>query len=317
MIQVIKYGLFLTLSCVLLDQGIGLLLDNIYKQNKIGEAGGKLNYYLDDIDSTDILILGSSRGLSHIIPDSFGNRCFNLSHHGMKVPFNAGVVQILNVKNKLPNFLILHIELPSFAFYIGNDIDKSETAFLRYYYHQIPKIREYIDEISPFEKIKYLSKLYRYNGTIPSMLSNYIRSQKSPPTDNGFEITYPSLKDSARIEKQVQLQLKRVRPSKELLISKQSLKYLDDIISICNQKEVNLVIVSSPKYQPKTPGEELAANFLEKYLEKEKILFLDYGDNQIQELQKLKYWRDFEHMHIKGAEVFTKNLKKDLLDTSK
>lgn len=310
--SVLKYSFLFLLSCFLLDRSLGLLLDNIYKRNKIGEAGGKINYFIENIEKPDFLVLGSSRGLSHIIPDSFGQKTFNLSHHGMKIPFNAGLIHILNKKNKLPKILVLHIELSSFSFYEGYDIDKSETAFLRYYYHSVPEIKEYIDEISFFEGIKYYSRLYRYNGTIPSLISNYFLTLNAPPTDNGFEISFSSPRDSIKVLKQVELQSKRKAPNKPLVISETSINYLTDAISICKKTGTNLVIVTSPKYQPKNQGEIKASIFLLDFLKKNNIPFLDYNDNRIKELRKLKYWRDFEHMHIQGAKIFTNQLKNDI-----
>jgi len=295
-----------------IDLIASLLLDKMYQYNKVGESGGLINYYLELEDSPELLIMGSSRAHRHVIPDSFNFNTFNLSHHGMLIPFQSGLINILEQKSKLPKILLVHIEMGSFCYYESQDISLKSLQNLKYYYSSNRQIKDYIDGISSTEKFKFVSRSYRYNGSIPSLIKNlYTTLYKFKPHD-GFEPLLPTDLDSARISKQLKIQASLSYPSTELKMSHKALRFLNDIISISKRNHVKLIFFTSPRYTDSRTADIKADQYLSQLLKKEGIPFINYGTIKIPNLKSRTNWRDFEHMNLNGAKIFTSDFKKRL-----
>ncbi len=311
--KLIKFFLFSLVLVVLLDFGISRILNQIYKQNKVGESGGVLNYYLGHEVPSDLLILGSSRAHRHVIPDSFNCKGFNLSHHGFRIPFTAGILDILQQEQKIPKIVLVHLELNSFCYHIEDDLKDSELRNLNFFYGKNDFITDQINKLSYGEKFKYFLSSYKYNGKVPSLISNFIETQNFKD-HNGFKGLEMNPEDSSRIQKQIDIRksLKFNPEVSEFKISDTGKKYLNHVAEMFQNSDSNLIFFSSPRYLENTTGEELSRNFLKQFLEEQNIPYLDYTNYKIPELKRKKYWRDVEHMNIDGAKVFTPILRNDL-----
>ena len=297
---------------LLSDFVISIGLEKLYEINQYGESGGVINYYLQGEETPELLIMGSSRSHRHVVPDSFACSTFNLSHHGMRIPFNAALINILAQEKKLPKVLLLHIEMGSFAFYEGQDIAKNDVQNLRYFYTKNDKVKEYINGLSGSEQFKYLFRSYRFNGRIPSLIKNVIKTKRSKPHHDGFEPLYPTKQDSARIELQIKLQAEIKRPDAPIFISKKAVSFLNDVIKTCKEENIRLVLFNSPRFLPPNEGQIMASDYLTNLCSEKQIEFLNFDTVEILALKKRKYWRDFEHMNINGASIFTSYLKQQI-----
>lgn len=311
--KLIKFLLYSSILVILLDFGISRVLNKIYQLNKVGESGGVINYYLGSDTSSDLLVLGSSRAHRHVIPDSFNCKAFNLSHHGFRIPFTAGVLDILNQENKIPKIVLVHLELNSFCYHMKDDLKDSELRNLNFFYGENDFVTDQINKLSRGEKLKYLLASYKYNGKVPSLISNFIET-KNLKDHNGFKGLKVNLSDSVRIQKQINIRnsLNFNPDVSEFKISNTGVKYLTHVVELFQERDVDLVFFSSPRFLKNTKSEELSRDFLKQFLNERNIPYLDYTNHKIPELEHKRFWRDLEHMNIDGATVFTARLIKDL-----
>ncbi|MTI29524.1 hypothetical protein, partial [Xanthovirga aplysinae] len=184
--KLIRFTLFLFLFV-----GIGSILmvigfDYLYQKNQYGMSGGNINYYLQNVEKPEYLIMGSSRAHHTLIPDSISVSTFNLSHNGMSLGFHTALLDVLEKENHLPRSgLILQIEPEEF--FRSNSQMGKDVQFLKYYYKKNDFIRNRIGEIGRFESLKYFLDLHSFNGNVLSLVKNYLMTLKNGiPDNNGF-----------------------------------------------------------------------------------------------------------------------------------
>ena len=91
-------------------------------------------------------------------------------------------------------------------------------------------------------------------------------------------------------------------------VSETSIAYLDSIVNLCRQQDIELFLIGSPvtpNYYAEIPA------YIRKRFEKEKrrleaegVTVIDMSDN----FYKEKYYLDADHLNIKGAEKFTEEV---------
>ena len=116
--KIIYFLLLSLLVTVVLDRMVAGILEYVYVHTERGQSGGKLNYVLNQEDNYHTLILGSSRALYHVIPDSIHPNTFNLGWDARQISFQLAVVKILEMQDKLPERIMLHLEEGNY-FYLG------------------------------------------------------------------------------------------------------------------------------------------------------------------------------------------------------
>ncbi|ANQ48434.1 hypothetical protein MY04_1056 [Flammeovirga sp. MY04] len=297
--KTIKYLLTIFLLLLILDFLSNNLLSHFYKENKIGQSGGKINNLLTHYDSVNILVVGNSRAAHHIDPSILGKNNFNLSHNGMGLDFQVGIVNlILNSKIKIDTILF-HIE----EYEIVTNTPTTDITYLKYYYDQNEYIRYHINKIDKYAFIKNISKSYKFNGKILSTIKNYINTKQNSyyPINGYIEKTE---NDTLLIEKQ--LKTKNKEPNR-LIINNKSKEYLLSLIELCKLNNIKLIIFQSPTLY-KTKQSAVLKNF---FLNNNTIYF-DYYHNEIKDINNIKNWIDPTHLNNKGAKIITNELRKDI-----
>jgi len=303
--KLIRYITICALALVLTDLALGLVFDYLYSKTKTGQTGGKINHYLSLASPPDILIMGNSRSLYQIIPDSIGPDAYNLSHAGMGPSFQTGLLNILINQKKIPGTILLHLEPYDF---FGNQPNR-DIQNLRHYYGKDSIVTQLIDRISPTEKFKYVFQLYRYNGRIMSLLKNFIQTNNSVATDTGYEPLPAHPSDSLNTLYSVQareLVAAGVYNPKQLVL-------LNNFILMCRQQNISLICFSSPLY--KSSGREFKSTLdsLTTYLAKMDVPYINYIEFPIASLENHpSLWRDANHLNHLGAQLESQALKKSV-----
>ena len=301
----VKFVLFIVVILFVSLFTGNLLFEMLYKKNIYGQSGGNINYYLKQPKS-EALILGSSRAHHHVIPDSISSRTFNLSHNGMRIGFQAGLIEVLSKTKLLPDsLLLLHIEPESFV--APNRDLLLEFQYLKYYYNSNKYIKSNIDKLSKFEKVKYWLSIYRFNGTIPSLIRNSLKSVKKPNRhDLGFAPLDAGL--PGRIEKaQKDYDLDPHDFRKSMAHA-----FLNHILAACKEQKVKVVLFTSPYYR--TTSHPIASKHFLEYIESMNVDYFYYPSKQIDELKELNAWHDQSHLSSHGAAIFSSLLAKDLME---
>jgi len=289
---------------LLVDRGLSILLDHLYSRIKTGQTGGKINYYLSKSPVPPLVIMGNSRALYQVIPDSLGVQSFNLAHAGMSQIFQTGLISILTDARKMPPLILLHLEPEEFTISDnGSDIQN-----LKYYYGKNDLITRYISRISIFESSKFNFELYRYNGRVFTLLKNLIQSTMLFKDYNGYDPIMASPKDSLHT-------IYSSNTSKDIEnvnLNPRQVSYLVEFINQCKKSKTKVICFTSPLYR-QTKNLDIAANKLKVVLENHGIPYINFIHTPIAVLQKNpSLWKDANHLNHNGAVIESRELHQQI-----
>jgi hypothetical protein len=280
-----------------LDRSGGWLLDNLYNRVRDGQRGGLINTYFD-LSRPSIVMMGDSRLVSNICPDSLGTGAFSLGHHGTTQIFHTGLLSLLRQKQKLPRTILLHVDLEEYL----RPSCLEDIKYLKYYYGQDPLVTAYTNEWTWLAPLKFSFELYRHNGNVSSLAKNYVLQQPGS-LNQGYEPETPTSQDSLRTV----YALKKLN-SEPANLNRSHLRYLRDFIAICKEEKVELICFTATYYQQ---PRHLAATsaLVDSLLRAESIPYINYARQPIAELSKnLRYWHDATHLNERGIPLHSQDL---------
>ena len=299
------------LGTLILDRVLNLVLESFYEQCLVGQTGGKINYYLKKVKQPDVLIMGDSRAYYMLNPDSFKIKTgFNISHAGMDQCFQNGLLSILIRQKKMPAHVLLHIEPDFFMTSSQDKIISKGIQQLKFYYGTDPVVTEFLNELGPFESLKYQFKSYRFNGRVINTALNYFSTKVNPEaTGNGF-IPRPVTKlDSLHTEFTA-----RNYPDGPMYFNASATRYLLQFIRIAKENNIQVECFTSPVYYKRNIDfYKPACEYLDSLFSANQIKYIDYGrtypsDARIRDPQ---FWEDSEHLNGAGAAIFSRQVASD------
>tara|TARA_Y100000591_G_C21805029_1_gene684319 strand:+ start:469 stop:1407 length:939 start_codon:yes stop_codon:yes gene_type:complete len=310
--RIFKYILLFLFTVTIFDQILSVSLEYIHKKTFTGQSGGKINSFLKG--SHSFLAIGNSRCAHHIIPEKISSNSFNLSHNGLGLVFQTGLIDfIISHKDSRVDTILLHID-HSEIFSNKNDHD-TDIQSLKYFYDKNKWIQEKIDGVHKFEFIKYFFSSYKWNGRLLSTINNFIKSQKEQIPPRGYVPKFATDRDSINVT----WSHNRSEPLKNLsLLINQSVKdHIAHLKKICDSKNIVLICFTSPVFNPKNDNSQRNL-VLKKFFDSMDIQYLNYIDiyNNRKELKSIWNWNDNTHLNHDGAIIFTHILKTDLKNIS-
>lgn len=307
-----KFSIIFLISVSLLivcDRSLGYLFDYFYQHTKTGQTGGKINYYLNLSKTPEWVIMGNSRALYQIIPDSFARPTYNLCHAGMHQIFQTGLLTQMAGEGKMPTLILLHIEPDEF---MGEQFNR-DIQNLKYYYSKNEWITRELDRLSRYEQVKFLFASYRYNGRVISLIKNYIQTMRAPYASNGYMAIEPTATDSATTMYSLHQEL----PTAAKIINKQQWNYLNEFVSRCRKNGTHVICFTSPIYSYHQAS-NIGMQELESRLKKMGVPYINYLNKKIPALQKkASFWKDRHHLNHAGAQMESSVLAKDIEDILK
>lgn len=287
-----KIALFI-LIVVVLDS----LLGYTFKYMSTHSKGGYVAHHNRIIDKTDedVLIFGSSRAIHHynpeIISKSLNMTCYNAGQDGNGIILFYGWWQLIS-QRYYPKLIIYDITT---EFDLLKNDNHKYLGWLKELYDRkpIPLIFESIDKK---EKIKMLSKTYRYNSKFQQIVADYLHPIYKVK-GNGFLPLEGDL-DSMRIAK----------GTGERKYQFDSLKIAYLLKLIDNTGTSKIIFIHSPIWY----GLDSATlQPIKELCEKNNIPFLDYS-NDPEFIHNNNLFKDGMHLNAQGADVFTTKLVKEL-----
>ncbi len=303
----IKIG-FLLLIIILGDRLIGKYMDHLYEKNYMHYTNGHLNYYIQK-EHCDTLLLGSSRVLDNINPEIFGPKTFSIAQAQKHVGWFAAIVHLLETSHKLPRKLLI-LQLEPEDFDKNNPLNlNADIHYLKQYYDRDIFIQKEISKHSYFEKFKYLSSCFRYNGEGFLLLTNPYQHIGFLPEHRGYVPIPPTSQDSMRIATTAT----HFPSNKPINCSrKDALFYFEKIRSICKKNKIQLIVVTTPYFQTDTYFIKTADCFT-SYLSKRNITYLNHLKCSASWMKERKYWFDNMHFNSLGASRYSTFLKKEIM----
>lgn len=254
----------------------------------------KVNSELNRIASFDCLILGDSQ-MQRIDPMAFSGECYNFASSGEHYYFTyQKLKKIISSENHKTKKIVLGVSVHNFSPFYNRlfdlDFPEGQASFCRYLY--------FID-LDEHTFIKDKKKLL-----INSLINGiYIKSDWG-----GFYTSNNENPDSTIVLKT--LKTHYTIASSENRHSKEQIKYLHLIDSLCKSNNINLFLVSTP-YHPfyKKSIDPYYFNSLEEVLSTMKnINYINYLDYQIDP----SLMSDGNHLNSKGSEIFSKMMNENI-----
>lgn len=307
----ISFYLLIVLSICFLGQyfinnGLRNYYDDMYgDRNKI--FSGQIN--------ADIIILGSSRAKvqvdPRIIESVTGFSCYNFGIMASRVFLEKFIWKAFLNHNRPPKIVIKNIDY--FSLKSEGNIVYKET-FLPYLSEPEAEILKEIDDKIWVEQI---IPIYRYRGNREVVFTGLksffgIISEPTLYHYNGYSAV--SNKWSEEFEEINTANMQIIPVAEEL---KYGFDYLKKLINDCITNNIQLVLVHMPMYidlnQPQI-SEHTDSIFtaINKFVIDNNLEYWDYSKDSLS--YNKKYFYNSLHLNKFGAEIFTKQLAKDLID---
>ena len=300
-IRLLKIISFLFLV-FLMDRSAGLILDYFYRTST-NDAIAKIRYSLYQTNE-DILVFGSSKALHQYIPDTLskgtGYTAYNCGLGGQPIAFS--LIQISEtLKRYKPKIIILDIP-PDIS--RARDSDP-RLKTLNPFYHDNPLVKRILlNNDTKFEKLKFTSAIYPYNGMIAEILLSLVYDPGV--SIKGFIPIYGSTLEGGESINEEQELINEI-PAKQM-------EYLEEIARLCRDHSAVCWIIISPVY--KTTHQELATiKDLKDFAGKNSIRFLDFSE--CEDFSDYLLFRDNLHLNIDGAAKFSGMVRDSIFATSR
>lgn len=267
-----------------------------FKYMVINAKGGSTanNYSICNKITDDILIFGSSRAIHHydpsILEDSLKLSCYNCGRDGNGIILAYGRYKMM--KKRYTPAVVLYEVTPSFDIY-KNDI--KDLISLSYYY-DYEGVDSIFWDIDKRNRIKMLSKMYRYSASPLGLVVDNIKPFNS--YEKGY-LPLDGVMDYDPIPKKDVVRHK---------IDTIKLQYLEKLIQECKAGGTRLIFLISPHYKATNEDEYTAAMEL---AERYDVPFLNHHSDTVFTLNK-KYFRDSSHMNRDGATEYTKRVASEI-----
>lgn len=268
-----------------IDFSFGFVMDYMHDHSKGGGMAKRL--YMAREAEDEIMMFGSSRMNHHynpmIIEDSLGLTCFNAGQDGCGILMSYGFLKMM-LDRYSPKLVIYDISVFDFV----EDDNMKHISLLKPYYSD-SLVREIITDVSPMDKYKMMSSMYKYNSLAVRVLGSFISSSSEYqkgflPLPNTMDYDVEVIEDS----------MPKVDETK--------LKYLRKFVDLCKEKNVPLVFALSPQYKAKDSSFFTVIKSLTSELD---VPFFDNFSNANFCLNH-NYFQDQYHMNSKGADEYTK-----------
>lgn len=277
---------------VAIDLGVGYTHSKIFGNLPDKTSMVSTIYYSLFKKSADVLILGSSTANHHynskMMEDSLGMSVYNSGLDGRDMVYFDVVLQS-TIKRQIPKYVLLDIGAVHLD---GSWIDRIGDTKL--YYGENEAVTQYFDKETDWQqRLKLLSALYRYNKTFSYLIRVKI---DQPNTLNGYA-PLPGIRESFERDFDI-----------NFCVDSRELSHLDNIVSICKNNGVDLILVQSPQAYDNTKFD----SWIIEYTKKNGIrLFQENKDNFYYNNPDIFY--DGSHLNSAGADAFTKRIVNKLI----
>lgn len=283
--------LIIAIALFVVDWVTGSVLERMYFNQTKSDYGFTTKAL--DIQTSDVVILGSSRAQHHynpsIISDSFGSlTVYNAGRNGHFLVYQTAVLKMM-LDRYTPNVVIL--DLTPYDLTDNNgDTDYDKLSSLLPYsnhmsYNEILRMRSW------YEPIKAISKTYRYNSTFFKLL----HPGSSDYQDNGYEPLYGSLQGANKLKETI---------NDTYPLSDKKIRELKRMIELCDDNKIKFVVLTSPYYAnyPETPTMKYVAA-----LAKEKG-FVYHSWMNTKQYDNPELYHTPDHLNAEGADIFSREV---------
>jgi hypothetical protein len=297
---------------IILDQTSGIVLRKLYFNQKAGPKHG-LNYFFSECRDS-IIILGNSRAQhnynTRIISELIKTDSYNAGQdggHSILLPYAQ--IEVL-LRRFSPKLILLEIDSDGLE-YRPQDYEK--LSILLPYYKVYPELHSLILSRSPFERIKLLSGIYPYNSDIMNLIRYNTNTHSVNMNDiRGF------IPITGRVLNRSMIKVTSESGTIQSVLDTNKIAALKSIIKLCREKNVKIILVSSPEFhfvEEKPKGQSFSALQFLEIIRSEKVHFIDLLNDPLFR-GRMELFADIRHLNETGAAMFSQiiagHIKKEL-----
>jgi hypothetical protein len=270
-----------------------LIFGNVLRHFYFKQKSGFYYHLIYSLDSTEaeVIILGSSRASRHYVPeiieDSLNLTCFNTGVDGNYM-FNNYAVYKSIIERYTPKVVLMDIN-PG-EIYTGTE-GYDQLAPLLPFYKTKKEIKSVIHLKSKFERLKLISKIYPFNSSLLAIVTGILQTEDINVL-KGYMPLFGNVSDTT-------IGCRR-EENKEIDINK--IKVLEALASDCDDRNIKLVFIQSPKYIKVI--QETSVSLINKLASNHGAEFWNYVNDTV--FLKPEYFKDANHMNNSGAYKFTR-----------
>ena len=308
-----KLHLFL-LPPILLAYPVDLVLSNQLSRSLVAAASEYPvwnDLYQGRIEA-DVVIYGSSRAWVQIDPQiiesTLESPTYNLGIDGQTFWLQHLRHRVLLANNRPPRQIILSLDSGSLL--LSDELYNSDQ-FLPYMLFN-DQVQHYTEGLG-FSSFDFYLPLIRYRGRRGLLMaagrSLFGEANSSDGRMKGFRARAKTW-DYSRDAERERFSPQEVQPSEELIV------LLRDFLEECQDLGIEVTFVFSPEHvlgQRAVANREEITDLYARLASDYSIRFLDYSRSSICERKELFY--NTGHLNKQGAELFTKMLAKDLIES--
>lgn len=292
---------------VLVDSGLGALLRIVYGHVYTGDAAGGVNGTLAAVDKgVNVLLLGSSTASHGYDPREMepvlGVEVYNAGSNGMWYDYVYGLMRLASASDtqaKLPSVWVLNLDFTT----LFQDLRSAGKLAPRM--DEDPVVRKLVENTvpNPVERLRFHSKLVRYNGMALSLGKQLVRPESSI---QGYLPLHGTVLETLDDE------LGIVPSDKPAAYP---LQMLQGLSALAAQQGAQLVLVVPPAYLATDAERQTVANMLgtaREIAHDLNVPLLDYTPLTVPEFTNPNLYRDKVHLNHEGARVLSQLVARGL-----
>jgi hypothetical protein len=293
-VKLIIYSIVLFL---VIDIISGVFIFELFKNSKSGIVlKEKMIFFESD---SDLLILGSSRAAFQYVPEVFEKNLsmssYNAGREGTGIFFEYAVL-IATLERYTPRAIILDVDFRD-VYDRGGDFGADVFTQLSPYYGLVNnEFDQYISR-KPYDRFFYQSSLIKYNNKILNIFTANISNNDK--TVKGFK---PLVGNWDGVIKPM---------DEEFNYSEELVNTIERFLRKTKENNIDLTLVISPTHKV-IPDDFIA--IIDSIASRNGIRLLNYMNHE--ELNKVEYFYDLEHLNYEGAlkfsEILSENLQRKL-----
>ncbi len=300
--KIVINGIFILIGLFIIDIVIGKFGEIFIE--KLPNYGGqltKVNYITNRLKK-DVIIVGSSRASHHYIPEMIKSNIDSLLHVDYSI-YNAGVnghpldynccwIECI-LSRYLPKIIILDAADAS----LQDEVLSKELYDLNPYYGNNKIVTKYIDKIGVKEQIKLQLNQYKFNEKFIRYINGFISNNAE---NDGYEPLF-----GVMMKKQLKNKVSEEKQGNDKICYTTDSNFRN-VLKLCNQKSITLVVVSSPRFRYNESNSIIAkicSEYNVPYIDMMKVSYFD---------EHPELFQDEDHLNDSGAKEFTALFLKQL-----
>lgn len=289
-------SLFFIIAGLFITDRIGGIAMNWVSNHTDDVLGPKLRYIHNDIHE-DVVFMGASRCHHHYLPsiiaDSLGMSVYNAGVGGSDNIFSHYVVLCHILRRYTPKVICLEV--------MPTDYCPQEDPFkVLSFFAPLYGCCESADSVyrlaGTYWRYK-VSHLYRYNAKASSNIIG-LALDRQTGNDNGYiPLPRPGHFPTEPAREEIKSEIDSLK-----------VEYIGRFISLCRNRQIQLVFTVSPKFTLVDPG---YYDILKEIAHKNNIPFMDYHTEALY-IDHPEYFKDISHLWDEGARLYSSVFAGDL-----